>query len=825
MSLPFRTVRALLNILPSPLVFPTLLAVAAPLVVSRALRAQAPAAPRPTPATGTPLRISGTLRSAESREVVRHARVVADRTVSVESNEEGVYFLTLAAGTHRLAVRAIGFAPFDTTIDLRASQTLDIALQRSQVTLATVAVTATSEQADIDPKSLDMSIARLDVTTLRQVPAALGEVDPIRSLTLLPGVSSSSDFTTAINVRGGGADQNLILLDEATIYNPAHILGFLSVFNSDAVDDATLYKGAIPPRFGGRLSSVVDLRQREGNANDFAGSATIGLLASRLAVEGPLKGKGSWLIAARRSYADLFAKASSDPDIKNSIAYFYDLNAKATKPLGDHGTLVASGFLGRDRFGAGDMFSAGWGNKSGTLRWNEIVRERLYSKVTLAASDYDYRLMFPIGRDSAQWVARVKSLDFKVDESLHLSAGHRLEFGLQGTLHGFNPGEVSPRGSSNISRKQVPERSATAGALYLGEEREFGERWALRYGARLSGFVRTGTATIFQYANNAPVVYDSLLGRYEPGVVVDSTRYGAGDKVKAYGAIEPRASVRFSLSEGTSVKASYARTVQYLHLASKTNSPTPLDVWEPAGPYLRPQRADQVAFGVQRITPGQAWDLSAEAFVKRSHDVVDFVDGADVILNEKLETLMLQGEGRAYGLELFARRQVGRTTGWVSYTLSRAEQRFGSRAVASSSTSAPGINGGKWYASPYDKTHDLSVVAMRPLSRKWNAGATFTFATGLPATYPESRYVVDGLILAEYGPRNAARLPAYHRLDLAFTRKTKRGELQLGVFNAYNRFNAQSISFRQSEKNPLTSEAVQLSVFGVVPSISYTRHF
>ncbi|HEX4932731.1 MAG TPA: TonB-dependent receptor, partial [Gemmatimonadaceae bacterium] len=471
-------------------------AIAGATLLPIALCAQATTTP------GQPLRVSGTLRSAESREVVRHARVVADRAVSVESNEEGVYFLTLAAGRHRLEVRALGFAPLDTTVDLRASQTLDLLLQRAQVTLATVSVTATSEQADIDPRSPDMSIARLDVQTLRQVPAALGEVDPIRSLTLLPGVSSSSDFTTAINVRGGGADQNLILLDEATIYNPAHILGFLSVFNSDAVDDATLYKGAIPPRFGGRLSSVVDLRQREGNANDFAGTATLGLLASRLALEGPLAGDGSWLVAARRSYADLFARASSDPDIASSVAYFYDLNAKATKPLGSHGTLVASGFLGRDRFAVGDQFSAGWGNKSGTLRWNEIVRERLYSKVTLAASDYDYRLGFPIGRDSARWTARVKSLDLKIDESWHLEPGHRLEFGVQGTLHGFSPGKVSPLGNSNISRKQVADRSAMAGALYLGEEREFGERWALRYGARLSGFVRTGTATVFRYAND-----------------------------------------------------------------------------------------------------------------------------------------------------------------------------------------------------------------------------------------------------------------------------------------------------------------------------------
>jgi hypothetical protein len=778
------------------------------------VRAQSP------PAAGaTVVRISGTLRSAESREVVRHARVIADRTIRVESNEEGVYFLTLAPGAHQLQVRALGFAPLDTTLEIRSSRTLDLEMQRSRATLAAVAVTATNEQADIDPRSLDMSVARLDVTMLRQVPAALGEVDPIRSLTLLPGVSTSSDFTTAINVRGGSADQNLILLDEATIYNPSHILGFLSVFNADAVDDATLYKGAIPPRFGGRLSSVIDVRQREGNAKDFGGSATLGLLAARMALEGPLAGKGSWIVAARRSYADVFAKASQDEEVRNSVAYFYDLNAKATRPLGKHGMLALSGFLGRDRFGAGDNFGAGWGNKSATLRWNQILRDRVYSKVTLAASDYDYRLNFTIGRDSAEWTARVRSLDLRVDQLLHLSPGHRLEFGVQGTMHGFSPGEVRPLGGSTISTKKVPERSGMAGALYLGEERELGERFALRYGARLTGFVRSGPATIFRYANNAPVVYDAQLGRYEPGTVIDSTRYAEGARVAAFGAVEPRASLRVTLDEGTSLKASFARTVQYLHLASTTNAPTPLDVWEPSGPYLRPQRADQVAFGLQRISPGKAWDLSAELFYRRARDVVDFVDGADVILNEKLETLILQGRGRAVGLELFGRRQVGRTTGWVSYTLSRAEQRFGNGG------GDPGINDGAWYRAPYDKTHQLSVVANRPLSGSWVAGMTFTLASGLPATYPVARYVVDGLILGEYGPRNAARLPAYHRLDLSITRRLGRGEWQLGVFNAYNRFNAQSIAFRQSATDPLVSEAVQLSVFGIVPSISYTRRF
>lgn len=782
---------------------------AAILIASSTARAQAPA----------PVRLSGTVRRADTREVVRHARFLADGVPATESNEDGVFFLRLAPGTHRIAVRAIGLAPLDTTIDARADGTLDLALARVTVTLAQVRVTTEVKPRDVDPRSLDMSVATLDLQTLRTVPAVLGEVDPVRSLTLLPGVSSSSDFTTAFNVRGGSADQNLILLDEATIYNPAHVLGFLSVFNADAVDDATLFKGAIPPRFGGRLSSVVDLRQREGNANEFAGRATVGLLASRIALEGPLPGRSSWLVAARRSYADLFARASSDPDLRDNVAYFYDVNAKLTRPLGGGSSLVASGYLGRDRFSSGETFAAGWGNVSGTLRWNQVVRDRLYSKVTLAASDYDYRLEFPIGEDSAFWTARIRSLDLKVDETLHSGDGHRLEFGAQGTLHGFRPGEVAPRGDATLTPKRVPPRTAMAGALYLGEERELGSRWAVRYGARLSAFARVGAAIVYQYANGQPVVYDTALGRYQPGVVIDSVRYGRGARVRAFGALEPRASLRFTLSPDASLKASYARTAQYLHLASKTNAPTPLDVWEPSGPYLRPQRADQVALGWQRTLGRRRWELSAETFYKRSQHVVDFVDGADVILNDKLETVLLQGRGRAYGLELFARRTAGRTTGWVSYTLSRAEQRFGARGTD------PGLNGGRWYASPYDKTHDLSVVATRPLGRGWTAGSTFTLASGLPATYPVSRYQVDGLIVPEFGDRNAARLPLYHRLDLSVTRRTRRGELQLGVFNAYNRFNAQSIAFRQSARDPLVAEAVQVSVFGIVPSISYGYRF
>jgi hypothetical protein len=718
-------------------------------------------------------------------------------------------------------VRALGYAPLDTTLVLGSPVTVDFALVVQPVTLASVTVAADADRPEVDPRAPAMSVARLDLKTVRVVPAPLGEIDPIRSLTLLPGVSSASDFSTSFTVRGGGADQNLILLDEATIYNPAHILGFLSVFNSDAIDDVTLYKGAIPARFGGRLSSVVDIRQREGNANEFSGSASIGLLSSRIAVEGPLPGRrGSYLVAARRSYADLFLKGSSDPELRENVAYFYDLNAKGNLRLGRSGSLMASGYFGRDRFANADQFGAGWGNRSGTLRWNQAFGGRLFSKATLAMSDYDYQLEFPIASDSVAWTARIRSVDVKIDEALHLSGGHTVDFGLQTTFHQFRPGDVRPRGTSTIEPRTIETRHGIAAAAYAGHEIELGSLLSLRYGVRWSSFLRRGAATIHRYAGDAPVVYDAALGRYEPGTVIDSTRYADGATITTYSGLEPRISARVALSPTASVKASYARTRQYLQLASKTNAPTPLDVWEPVGPWLRPQRADQFALGYASTLDGERYEVSAEAWFKRLYDVVDFVDGAEVILNDRLETVVLPGDGRSWGLELYARKRAGAVTGWVSYTLARSEQR--SRGISSAD---PGINEGRFYPNPYDKTHELSLVAVRPVSRRWTFGATFTLASGLPTTYPESRYQVDGFLIAEYAARNSSRLPLYHRLDLSATRTAGNTQLQLGLFNAYNRFNAQSLTFRQSAQDPLVSEAVQLSVFGIVPSISYSFRF
>ncbi len=772
----------------------------------------------PPPDAG-PNQLSGYIRHAESREVIRYALIATDSgSVRAQSTADGFYFLNLSAGSHRILVRALGFAPFDTTVSLTGRTTVDLFLQPRPVQLQQVEIAADVQKLDIDPTSAEMSISRLDLATIRQAPAALGEVDPLRSITLLPGVSRSSDFSTAFSVRGGSNDQNLILLDEATIYNPAHVFGFLSVFNSDAVADVTLYKGAIPPRFGGRLSSVLDARQREGNASRFGATATIGLLASRALLEGPLPGtKGSFLIAARRSYADIFLKAAPDTSIRDARAYFYDLNAKANVPIGNTGTIMASAYAGRDLFSPAKEFEAGWGNLSGTLRWNQIFATRLFSKLSLTRGDYDYRLGFDLLEGTVDWTSRISSKELRLEESWHFSERNILEFGAEIAGQTIRPADLQPADTTKIRPITLAPRFGRSGALYAGHVFDLAPRLTLNYGLRVSQFWRRAPSLIYQYADDAPVRWNEGLRRYEPSEVVDSTRQSSGT-IADFGGPEPRVSLRLGLTPTSSVKASFARTRQYLLLATRTNAPTPLDVWEPVGTYVKPQRGDQYAVGYASSLADGGYEVSVEGYFKRLYNVLDFVEGSDVILNPRIETAFLQGIGRAYGLEAFVRKQVGDLTGWVSYTLSKSEQRF--RAGTDG-----GINNGEWFPSPIDKTHDLSVVAIKPIGRRWTFGSTFSLATGLPTTYPVSRYQLDDYVIPEYGPRNGARLPMYHRLDISFTRSLRRGELQLGAFNVYNRFNAQSMSFRQSVADPTRTEAVRLSIFGVVPSISYTYRF
>ncbi len=768
------------------------------------------------------VRLSGYVRSSTSREVIRGAQLVAGREgVRAETNQDGFFVLTLPRGATPIRIRAVGYLPDTTTVELVASLSRDFLLTPLPFELEEVAVRAGRDSSDIDPGTVEMSTARVDIRTVRLIPAVLGEVDPIRSLMLLPGVSNASDFTTGFSVRGGTIDQNLIRLDEATIYNPSHVFGFFSVFNGDAVDDVKLYKGAIPARFGGRLSSVLDVRQREGNLNRIEGTGSIGVLASRLAIEGPLpKEFGSFLVAGRRTYADLFLRLSSDPELNRNTAYFYDLNAKTTLRLGANGSLMLAGYRGRDRLGLIDRFQAGWGNTAGSAVWNHAVGNRLFSKVVLASSEYDYALDFlGTGRD-LRWASRIGGTSLELDETFYIGNGNTIEAGAEVVWHRIEPGSVDPIGVSPVAPFRVEERRGTSRAVHLSHEIELSPALSVRYGVRYAGFDRNGPGTVYRYADEAPVVYDRVLERYQRGEVVDSVQYASGQRIAGFAGLEPRVSLRVGVGRAASLKASFTRTRQYLHLVSNSNSPTPVDVWEPVGPYLDPQQADQVAVGYAATMGGDRYELSVEGYYKRLTNVTDFVDGADLALNERLETEMLQGRGRAFGLEVHARKRTGRLTGWVSYTLSRSE-----RQLSGIDANDPGINQGRYYPAPFDKTHDLSVVALHPLGGRWSAGGTFVLRSGLPVTYPISRGVFDGLWILEYGDRNSARLPAYHRLDLTFTRSWGGKQLQLGLFNVYNRFNAQSIAFQQVEGNPTQLEAVQTSIFGLVPSVSFSFKF
>jgi hypothetical protein len=775
-------------------------------------------------------RVAGYVRSVASGEVLRSAVIRVDADAQVrQTNEEGFYALVLPVGPHRLRVRVIGYAPLDTTILVNERLDLTLRLRALETVLQTVQVQSKREErADLDPAAPQMSVVRIDMAAAKAVPPVLGEVDPLRTLTLLPGVATTSDASNAFSVRGGGTDQNLILLDESTIYNPSHILGFLSTFNADAIDNVTLYKGGIPARFGGRLSSVVDIRQRDGNREEFAGTASIGLLSSKLLLEGPVSGKrGSYMLAARRSYADAFLPLASDTTIRDNRAYFYDLNAKAQVNIGTTGALIASGFMSRDMFALPSAgLGAAWGNRATALRWNQAFGGRLFSKISGTWSDYDYELGFRAEpNDSASWVAGIVSGELRIDETWQVTANQRLSVGGEFSRNIFRPGRLSPVGDtagSSLRTREVERRIGITRAVFVNWEMDVGTRLGLQAGLRYADFARVGEGTRYQYANDAPLVWNVALDRYEPGVLVDSSRVPRGTRMAFYDGFEPRATARFSLTPRHSLKASYARTQQFLQLASNTNSPTPLDVWEPAGPFIRPQVADQYAFGWTGQYRGV--EFAAETYWKRAQNVMDYISGVDVFLNPRLETMLVQGEGRAYGLELFARRAEGRFTGWASYTLARAEQRFPVAGITDGVANG-GISGGRWYVSPFDKTHNLSLVGSWLWNPKWRVGSTFMLASGLPATLPRARYWVDGFLVAEYGDRNSSRLPLYHRLDLSLTRQFRRSELQFGLVNAYNRFNAQSLRVEQRNDNPLVADAIQTSIFGIIPSLNYVFRF
>ena len=766
--------------------------------------------------------ISGTLSDKVDGEILIGATIQLKGTgIGTVSNEYGFYSLTAPSGNYTLIYSYLGYSDITQDIQLDKDIKLNVELGEDAAQLNEVVVIA-EDASRVNIETPQMSVNKLSTEVIKQIPAVMGEVDVIKSIQLLPGVTSAGEGASGFNVRGGAEDQNLILLDEAIIYNSSHLFGFFSVFNADAIKDVKLYKGGIPARFGGRASSILDIRQRDGNRKGFNLTGGIGSISSRLTVEGPtFKDKGSFLVSGRATYANLFLPIFG---ITDKVG-FYDINFKTNYNIDENNRIFISGYYGQDNFDLANTFVNTYGNISGNLRWNHVFSDKLFSNLSLIYSKYNYAL--DITSFGLDWDSDIENYNLKYDLVYYINEKLKFDFGVSGIQYDFNPGFVRPlTEDAAIIPNKLDNKRAIETAAYVSAEHKITSRLTAQYGLRYSDFRRLGTQSIQEYANDMPVIYNEELGIYERAEPIGATDFGKNEEIKTFGNFEPRLALSYKLDNSSSVKASYNHMAQYLHLISNTSSATPLDVWAPSGKYIDPQLASQYAIGYFKNFRNNNYSLEAEAYYKTIEGRVDYIDGADLIAQNTIETEILQGEARAYGLELLLRKNKGQLTGWLAYTLSRSEQR-----TPGGIAGGPGINDGNWYNTAYDRTHDLSLTGNYNLNDKWSFGANFAFQTGRPVTYPNGQFQYNGLSVATYSDRNASRLPTYHRLDVSATLKPKKNNIRrwdsewvFSIYNVYNRRNAASISFGQNESTGL-NEATRTAIYGIIPSVTYNFKF
>lgn len=765
--------------------------------------------------------LSGIITEGKTTETLIGVNVtIPELKNGTVSNEYGFYSITLLEGVYNIQVSYLGFKTITKKIELNSDKTLNFKLEESAQSLETVVIKNDIEKLNI--RKPQMSVNTLSIKTIKQMPVVLGEVDVIKSITLLPGVTNAGEGSSGFNVRGGSADQNLILLDEATIFNSSHLFGFFSVFNPDAIKDIKLYKGGIPAKYGGRVSSVLDIYQKEGNNEEFHLSGGIGLVSSRLLAEGPIKkGKGSFLLGGRSSYAHLFLPLF---DLDN-VAYFYDLNTKLSYKLNDRNSVYLSGYFGRDIFSLGDLFTNTYGNTVLNFRWNHLFSDKLFSNFSAIYSDYFYGLALDfVGFD---WESGIRNFNLKYDLKHYISNDFKLEYGLNSIYYKFNPGKITPIDeNSGINADKLIDKYAFENALYIDAEHTLSEKFSVSYGARLSTFYRLGQDELNIYQDNNPVIFNNDLQVYENAEPIGVETFSRSNVIKSFANLEPRASAAYQLNETSSVKASYNRLSQYLHLLSNTSSPTPLDVWAPSGRFIEPQILDQFAVGYFKSFNGNAYSLEVESFYKTIDNRIDYIDSANLIANDAIEQVILNGEARAYGLEILLRKNEGRFKGWFAYTLSKSEQRTPGRTP-----NETGINNGQWYNTPWDKTHDITLTGAYDLNDKWKINANFLYQTGIPATFPNGQYQFNGITIPVFEARNSSRLTDYNRLDLSINYNPKpesakrfKGEWVFSIYNIYNRRNATNITFRENRMTG-QNEATRLAIFGIVPAVTYNFKF
>jgi len=759
----------------------------------------------PTAVAGGKFTLSGTVKSKQSGETIIGATIrVPDASQGTSSNEYGFYSITLPAGTHQLAISAVGQKSVFLQVNLTANQQLNISMDNNEHALQEVTISAKAPGTR-DLASPQMGVEHLSMQETKNIPVLLGERDIIKTIQLLPGIKSAGEGSGGFYVRGGASDQNLILLDEAPVYNASHLLGFFSTFNSDAIKNISIYKGDMPAQYGGRLSSVLDIKMNEGNNQKLGVSGGVGLIAARINVEGPIqKNKSSFLISARRTYADAFLAFSKDSIAKKSQLYFYDINAKANYILGDKDRIFLSGYFGKDVLKASDIAGINWGNTTGTFRWNHIFNSQLFSNTSFIYSDYEYKIN--IKEDVNQFLvfSQIKDLNLKEDLQYYAGDKNTISFGFNAIYHTIKPGEISSTGNSGIISQSLPNRYALENSMYATNTWKASDRFNLTYGVRLSAFTILGQGDYYSFDAD--------------GNITGSKHYSSGQAVKTYVNPEPRIAAAYSLNDYSSVKASYARNAQNLHLISNSNSGSPTDKWVASTNVIKPELADQFSVGYYRDFADHKYEFTFETYYKKMQNQVDYRNGANIFTNQPIETQLLYGKGRAYGAEVLLKKKTGRLTGWVSYTLAKTERQI------------DGINNNQWYNARQDRTHDLAIVAMYKATEKWTLSANFIYYTGDAVTFPNGKYQVDGANYYYYTSRNADRMPAYNRLDLGATRQLKKSskfesDLTFSLYNALGNHNAYRIYFRNNKDDASRTEAVRTTLFTFVPSITYNFKF
>ncbi len=750
--------------------------------------------------------VSGTIRDKVSGETLIGASILllGQSHSTALSNSYGFYSLNAARGNYKMVISFAGYQ----------SDTIDIALTKDVVVAVNLAaggprlqeVVVTASKSNNNVSKPLMGVQKLSIDEIKDLPVLFGEKDILKTIQLLPGVQSGGDGSSGFYVRGGSVDQNLILLDEATVYNPSHLLGFFSTFNSDAIKDVTLYKGAMPAEYGGRLSSVLDVKMNDGNSKDYHASGGIGLISSRLNVEGPIKkDNGSFIVSARRTYADLFLKLSRDTNTNRSSLYFYDINAKANYRLGQKDHIYLSGYFGKDNLGFGNTFGINYGNTTATFRWNHILSSRLFSNTSLIYSKYNYQVNVNQTNNNIGITSYIKDYHLKEDLQYYANADNKINFGIDVIDHNTSPGVISASKTSSYNALTLQDKHALESAIYLSHDLSLSDKININYGLRANLFTVMGPGKFYTYDSS--------------GKATDSVNYGSGKTVKNYFNLEPRFSMSFKLNASSSVKVAYTRTTQNLHLLSTSTSANPTDVWIPSSNNVKPEIADQVSIGYFRNFRDNQYEFSAETYYRDMQNQIDYKNGAQLIANQNVESQLIFGKGRSYGLELFLKKKYGgKFNGWVSYTLSRTERQFA------------GVNNFSWYPANQDRTHNISVVGIYKVNKKWTLSADFVYYTGNAVTWPSGKYQVNGQVAFVYTERNGYRMPAYNRLDIGATlqgKKTKKfdSNWNFSIYNLYGAQNPYSIQFQQDPGNPAKTQAIQYALFRWVPSATYNFKF